>query len=301
MTSIRTLSTLFVLSCALAAGSARAEEPAGTATVPDCVGLDLKGALDLARQAGFQPRAVFGAAGAAGFVVGQQPGGLARRAGGGELELNVAGQETGGPAEAQPPAVAVPTPLAPTEVPPPTVRPVPTLPTPPIVPAVPPTAPAPTAPKPGLTTVDLAPFPEEVAAAGNGPPTPTLVGLRREQVKPLVGPWLVAFEFTLTTSESVGRVLEQDPAPGSPLAQGATISILLGALAAPTPNHRQVPAVAGLGLDEAVTLLRNAGFTAAFSAKSGSPEAERGRVLRQSPRKHAFALPGQPVRLVVAR
>lgn len=293
---------------------ASAGDPPGLATVPDGVGLDLLEAQALAQQAGFTSSAVFGGDGTPGSVVAQDPGGLALRPPGGLITFTVAGPGPGSEtlppsAPPLPPAGGFPPVAPPAEAPtlPPQAPPDANLPPPAIKPPVepPPVAPPPSAtatppPAPRAPGIDLATLPEEPRQDPSGPAVPALLGIRREKLRPLVGPWMVSMQFTLTTPESDGLVLEQDPPPGTTLAKGATVTVVLGTTTAPTPEHRQVPSVLGLSVEEALAALQAAGFDTRLSARAG-PDADRGHVLKQMPPRYCFGLPNRPVQLVVSR
>ncbi len=324
------LPLLVLAAVPLSAVPAGAEPGSATRTVPDCVGLPWEAAQALASTSGFPLERRDAPEGAAGRVVDQRPGGLSEREPGTPLVLHVGTgaplpaaplpgatppaaplpEVTAPPVPSVPPAVVPPAALPPTgPLPPPAVRPArgpppapgrgpaPT-PTPPPPPPGPPAPGKPT--PPAATAVDLSTLPDEPQQGTQGPPVPTLLGLRREQLKPLVGPWVLVIGITLTTPEADGRVLEQFPAPGTPLSQGGWISLVLGATRAPAPDQRQVPDVLGQGLDAAVATLERAGFEVRLSAEA-SPDAQRALVVRQFPQRHCFIRPGQPVKLVIGR
>lgn len=313
------LALLVAVLAVLPLAPASAGDPPGLATVPDGVGLDLEEAQALAQQAGFSTSAIFGGAGTPGSVVAQEPGGLALRPPGGLITFTVAGADSGATAMPPlapplPPAGGFPPVEPPAEAPalPPQTPPDANLPPPAVKPPFEPPPVAPpleTPPSPGTATpapgprspgMDLSTLPEEPRQDTAGPAVPTLTGIRREKLRPLVGPWMVSMQFTLTTPESDGLVLEQDPPPGTTLAKGATVTVVLGTTTAPSPDHRQVPAVTGQSVEEALAALQAAGFDARLSARAG-PESDRGRVLKQMPQRYCFALPSRPVQLVVGR
>lgn len=283
-----------------------ADAPAGDRTVPDCVGLEVGAAQALAKEAGFEVTLAYGAPGTPGQVVDQEPGGLALRPAGSALTLKVAGSDGSAPQPAAPVAPPAPAMPEPPPVAPPTALPeAPSAPPPsgvlppvdlPPTPQAPPVAPAPAAPEP--TAVALESLPLEALPNTNGPALPNVLGLSASDAERRLAGWRVVTELTLVSPESNGKVVEQDPEPTRTLAQGESVTIIVGTATAPSPEARQVPALVGRPLDEALRDLASAGFQALLRAAPGSA-ADRGRVLMQMPRRYSFAARGANVKVVV--
>ncbi len=289
---------------------ARADAPAGPRTVPDCVGLRLEEAKALVAPSGFELALTYGAEGPPGKVVDQRPGGLSEREAGTTLTLTVAGTDTG-EATGPSPAPSAPRPVEPPSAPPtgpdapPPTGSLPSLPpveTPPGPPSLPPPGPAPgpTAPAPAPSGIDLDALPLEALPNLNGPPLPNVLGRSAAEAERLLRGWRVVTELTLTPPESAGKIVEQDPEPTRTLAPGEAVTVVVGTATSPGPQARQVPALVGRTLDEALADLKAAGFVPTLRA-AVSGEGERGRVLAQAPHRYSFAQRGGNVKVVVSR
>jgi serine/threonine-protein kinase len=94
-----------------------------------------------------------------------------------------------------------------------------------------------------------------------------------------------------------GTVLSQDPAAGTQLAQGKTVTITV----AKEPDTTTVPDVVGRGVNEAVNLLSDAGFVPNQVTQNVSERSQDGKVLSQSPQANTDAKSGSRVTITVGR
>jgi serine/threonine-protein kinase len=90
-----------------------------------------------------------------------------------------------------------------------------------------------------------------------------------------------------------GVVLDQDPKPDTPLAQGSAVRLTVNRLPmAPVPN------VQGMTEDEARRALESKGFKVAVDSGNGG---RKGVVYDQSPQPNLPAPPGSTVKITVGR
>lgn len=94
----------------------------------------------------------------------------------------------------------------------------------------------------------------------------------------------------------VGAVLRTDPAQGTELAVGATVTLIVSA----GPRPIVVPQVAGRPQQDAQKILTDAGFTLGAVTKAFDATADPGTVLRTTPTVGATAARGSAVDLTVA-
>jgi serine/threonine-protein kinase len=109
--------------------------------------------------------------------------------------------------------------------------------------------------------------------------------------------------YELKVGESVpssdvesGRVVEQDPAPGSELKKGAAVTVKASSGA----EQVEVPQLAGMAHNQAKEKLEKLGLEVKF-AWVALPETASYRVIRQTPRAGELLKPGESVQLVVNR
>jgi beta-lactam-binding protein with PASTA domain len=98
-------------------------------------------------------------------------------------------------------------------------------------------------------------------------------------------------------AESVGLVVEQDPAPGSRLLRGRAVTLVVGRLLL---LPIRVPETVGLDADAAEQTLRGSGFAVEQTYAVSLPSAA-GKVLSQDPAGGTLANRGSTVRLMVGR
>ncbi|TBH21138.1 PASTA domain-containing protein [Thermus thermamylovorans] len=130
-------------------------------------------------------------------------------------------------------------------------------------------------------------------------PLPDLAGLRQEEAEGRLAElgYRLAGTARVESPEPLGTVLATDPPPGTPLAPGAGVRLLLsqGAPAGPTVP---LPQLTGLSREEALFLVNAAGLQAQVEeVPAGAPP---GTVLAQEPPPGTPMPPGGGVRLRVA-
>jgi serine/threonine-protein kinase len=94
-----------------------------------------------------------------------------------------------------------------------------------------------------------------------------------------------------------GTVLSQDPAAGTELTQGKTVTITV----AKEPENAQVPNVLGRGVDDAVNLLSDAGFVPNQVTETVDRRSQDGRVISQTPVGGTQTKSGSRVTITVGR
>lgn len=160
---------------------------------------------------------------------------------------------------------------------------------------------------PAGTVVSQQPAEGEIAARGSavrlgvssGPAAapyvvvPNLVGAPLERARTQLGKAPVALSER-AAREPVGTVLEQTPAPGTRVAPGATVSIVVSS--GGRPEVIELPDVVGRGGDEAVAALSE--FRVERETVPGT--APPGRVLAQQPASGTPVAPGGVVRLRIS-
>lgn len=128
-------------------------------------------------------------------------------------------------------------------------------------------------------------------------PVPDLAGLPSTDARRLAR--AVRLSVTLEerhSSEGLwGRVLEQDPAPGTLRAPDEIVTLTVG-----TRPRVAVPDIRGRDEDEALSILREAGLGAARRAVRRSDRVPEGCVVRTRPRAGAQVSTGSQVSYVVA-
>jgi beta-lactam-binding protein with PASTA domain len=294
---------------------------AASDVVPDVVGLDMERALTMLDTAGCKVSVAFRADAPEGRVVSQEPGGLGPRDPSGVVHVIVGGKD-----DALPPAPSSPSrpvaprdydrPPTPADPPPddgPPAGPVPSMPD-----EEPPAGPAPAVPGPGaeppLTPsagaaptgpaaqipADLAALPAKRGLNREGPALPSALNLSVAEAQQALRGWRVLVEQTISLPDLVGRVVNQAPVPGEALAQGETVVVVVAGADAPSPEHRSVPPLVGLPMDQAVLALTRAGFQPALVTVP-SAMARLRRVVSQRPLDGSLAPAGSAVEVRIGR
>jgi serine/threonine-protein kinase len=98
-------------------------------------------------------------------------------------------------------------------------------------------------------------------------------------------------------THDAGTVLSQDPAAGTELTQGKTVTITV----AKEPENAAVPAVIGQDVDAAVNQLSDAGFVPNQVTQAVSRENQDGKVISQNPVGGTQAKKGSRVTITVGR
>src|SRR5262249_51550473 len=94
----------------------------------------------------------------------------------------------------------------------------------------------------------------------------------------------------------VGNVVGQDPASGTQLAAGGTVTLTI----AQAPNQVTVPDVTGQTQQDAITALEGAGLTLGGVTTQDSATVPKGRVIKTDPKADTQVDPGTKVTLIVA-
>jgi len=313
-------------------GALGAVAHAGDATVPDCVGLPLTEAQALLAKAGFEVAVKPAPGRPLGVVFSQSPGGLATRATGSTVELQVGGP-TNKPGMDLPKIGPKPKPEPkPDDGPPagtrgdgPISKPADDLGAPPAGAGAVPVDPVPSTPVPtrgdtppsGTDTsgssqggVRAAPgssalvyegkaIPPGSLPATQGPALPDVLNQPAARARRMLGRWKVKVEQSLALPELVGRVINQVPPAGMTLAQGEAVTIVI-AVSSSANDAIFVPQALGKDWHQACAALRAAGVTPAPRSVPSS-EAQRGQVLMQSPQPSSLVSPGAAITLMVGR
>jgi serine/threonine-protein kinase len=98
-------------------------------------------------------------------------------------------------------------------------------------------------------------------------------------------------------THDAGTVLSQDPAGGSELTQGKTVTITV----AKEPENAAVPAVIGQDVDTAVNQLSDAGFVPNQVTQAVGRQSQDGKVISQNPVGGTQAKKGSRVTITVGR
>jgi len=127
--------------------------------------------------------------------------------------------------------------------------------------------------------------------------TPDLVGLSlmeaRRQAR-LIGLHVEALE-RISGEDEWGRVLEQEPAAGSAPGRDASVSLTVG-----VRPHVRVPDVRGRSEDDALAVLRAAGFVSTRRVVRKSDKVPEGHVVRTRPRAGSQVSAGSRISYVLA-
>lgn len=141
---------------------------------------------------------------------------------------------------------------------------------------------------PPPTTPTIEPTPEAASV-------PELVGLSRAEARQALS--AVGLRIGSVQKEasdaSAGTILRQSLEPGTSLAPGGSVTLVV---ASPLPR---VPGVIGLSKSAALAELKEQGFRATVSTKTVT-SGDDGTVLSQSPKSGVAARPGTTIKLVIA-
>lgn len=127
-----------------------------------------------------------------------------------------------------------------------------------------------------------------------------LIGMTQEEAKQAVeGAGLVFAIGDPVESEDVeeGRVAQSDPPPSTQVEEGSSVTVFLSS----GPASQPVPDVTGNPVDQARTILENAGFEVKVSdQKKPSDDIAEGSVVETSPKAKEMAKKGSTVTLIVS-
>jgi beta-lactam-binding protein with PASTA domain len=129
--------------------------------------------------------------------------------------------------------------------------------------------------------------------------TPNLEGLPQDAATAAISDAkLKVGTITQQTSNTVasGKVISQDPASGSSLAEGSPVNLVISS----GPPMVAVPNVAGLPQDAATTALTGAKLTLGTTTKQASNTAVSGKVVSQDPAAGSSRAEGSTVNLVIS-
>jgi serine/threonine-protein kinase len=130
---------------------------------------------------------------------------------------------------------------------------------------------------------------------------PSVIGQTEEEARNE----LEALEFVMVVAEErlpsdeipEGSVVEQQPDEGTKLEENGEVTVTLSS----GPEENEVPDVTGRTLDQAATILGNAGFTVdSQPQEEPSDEFEEGQITRQDPEAGATAAEGTVIELWVS-
>jgi serine/threonine-protein kinase len=134
---------------------------------------------------------------------------------------------------------------------------------------------------------------------GSGPQTvkvPDVTGFTREGAKSTLELHHLKARFTeVDSANAKGTVVDTDPAKGSELAVGTTVTVHVS-----KGNETKVPSVVGKMESEAKQELRNAGFTDINVQPDADSNLKQGTVTSQTPNGGEFAVSGSQVTITVA-
>lgn len=154
---------------------------------------------------------------------------------------------------------------------------------------------APSVPVPPGSTPPSPPTPSSQAAL-----VPTVVGKTEAEAITALRAWRVAVDPVQTAPGDVGRVVDQDPPPGTALAAGEQVRIAVGRADAPSSDARAIPNVVGLSLDAALQTLQSSQLVPLVN-RVPSDAAGDGKVLSQEPAAGAVVARGSNIVVNVGR
>jgi serine/threonine-protein kinase len=141
-------------------------------------------------------------------------------------------------------------------------------------------------------TATVEPSPTEVV-----PLVPELINASLETARPLIeGTWQLAVINEPSQSVPAGVIMDQEPAPGTPLPTGDTVTVYVSS-GPPEPTMVDIPDVRGLEAGNAQQILESAGFVVAY-AEERSSSVPAGLVIRTEP--SGQAPPGSTVGMIVS-
>ena len=148
-------------------------------------------------------------------------------------------------------------------------------------------------------TVSSSPV-ESVEVPDVGAPftVPTVLALTRDDAVAALGAagyeWVIEFRADIA---EVGLVISQDPAPGTILLLGESVTLVVSAGTA----RVVVPDLEGLALTEAIDLLTAAGFRIDDEpTEEPSEQIAEGLVIRTEPPTESLVASGSPIRIVIS-
>ncbi|HEX2040738.1 MAG TPA: Stk1 family PASTA domain-containing Ser/Thr kinase [Acidimicrobiales bacterium] len=100
-----------------------------------------------------------------------------------------------------------------------------------------------------------------------------------------------------STTVAEGKVIRTDPPGGTEVDQGSTVTVVVSS----GVERLEVPDVTGRTQEDAVNILRNAGFQVQVQTENVQDDAQDGRVLRQTPTGGSSADRGSVVTITVGR
>ena len=127
-----------------------------------------------------------------------------------------------------------------------------------------------------------------------------MLSQKRDAARRALTRWKVREEFTLSTPELVGTVINMAPMPGHRLAEGETVTLVIAVAEPPSSEHRSVPNVTNVTAGAAMQRLRAAGFKPVMLSVA-STSAQRGTVRSQLPFPGSLLQEGSEVRVRVGR
>jgi hypothetical protein len=127
-----------------------------------------------------------------------------------------------------------------------------------------------------------------------------VLSLPEAQARQRLAGWRLRIEQAVSLPEYVGKVVNQFPVPGQPLAPGEVVTLVVAIPNAPSEQQLSVPSLRGLALSEAIAEAQAAGFRAEARTLPSDPAAA-GRVMEQRPLSGSLAPAGSSVLLLVGR
>lgn len=155
------------------------------------------------------------------------------------------------------------------------------------------TVPPPT-PSPTVTVAPTATAPPPTATPPETFPAPALLNATLEEAQNAVGDrWTLDVQREFNTDVPAGVIFDQDPASGTPLELGQTITVWVSR----GPEAVEIPDVSGMPAQAAIAQLEELGFTTS-TTEEPSPGVAAGRVVRTEP--SGSAAPGSEILVVVS-
>ena len=103
-------------------------------------------------------------------------------------------------------------------------------------------------------------------------------------------------KLTVGIVTATGKVISQDPARGSSVAQGSSVNLVISL----GPQMVTVPNVEGLTQDAATTAITAAKLTVGTVTQQTSNTVATGKVISQEPASGGSVVQGSPVNLVIS-
>ena len=149
---------------------------------------------------------------------------------------------------------------------------------------------------PSRTGPDRAPPPSSTAT----PRVPNVLGKTEAEALDLLRPWKVQLATIAGSSANDGRVVDQDPAAGTALAEGDTVSVTVARTDAGSSTTSTVPSVVGLDEETASRRLSDAGLVPLVDMVRSDP-ANAGKVVGQDPAAGTVVSKNSNVAVMVGR